>query len=313
MSRYQRKRMIDRAHPQVSLSRQCALLDISRASVYYRPVPTRAEDLELMNLMDRQYLKTPFYGSRKMKAWLLQQGHLVSRHRVRRLMGLMGLEAIYRRPRTSQPAASHRVYPYLLKGLEINRVNQVWATDITYIPMARGFLYLVAIMDWHSRYVLAWRLSNTMEVDFCVAALEEALGKGRPEIFNTDQGSQFTSDAFTVLLLEQGIQVSMDGKGRFRDNIFVERLWRSVKYEEVYLKAYQTVAEARVGIGAYLQFYNQQRPHQSLGYHTPAEVYQHEPATRELPAQAAEAGITSEAVIPGAMGRDSLNLALSLS
>jgi putative transposase len=313
MSRDQRKGMIDRAHPQVSLSRQCALLDINRASVYYRPVPTRAEDLELMNLMDRQYLKTPFYGSRRMKAWLLQQGHLVSRHRVRRLMRLMGLEAIYRRPRTSQPAAGHRVYPYLLKGVEINRVNQVWATDITFIPMARGFLYLVAIMDWHSRYVLAWRLSNTMEVDFCVAALEEALGKGRPEIFNTDQGSQFTSDAFTELLLEQGIQVSMDGKGRYQDNILVERLWRSVKYEEVYLKAYQTVAEARVGIGAYLQFYNQQRPHQALGYCTPAEVYQDEPVARELPAQAAEAGITSEAVIPGAMGRDSLNLALSLS
>lgn len=311
MSRDQRKAMIDRAHPQVSLSRQCALLEISRASVYYRPVPTRADDLELMALMDRQYLKTPFYGSRKMKAWLLQQGHLVSRHRVRRLMRLMGLEAIYRRPRTSQPAPGHRVYPYLLKGLEVNRVNQVWATDITYIPMARGFLYLVAIMDWHSRYVLAWRLSNTMAVDFCVAALEEALGKGRPEIFNTDQGSQFTSEAFTGLLLEQGIQVSMDGKGRYLDNIFVERLWRSVKYEEVYLKAYQTVAEARIGIGDYLEFYNQQRPHQALGYRTPAEVYRDDQQGREVAVH--EAGLPSEVVIPSAMGRDSLNLALSLS
>ena len=184
-------------------------------SVYYRPVPTRAEDLELMALMDRQYLKTPFYGSRKMKAWLLQQGYLVSRKRVRRLMRLMGLEAIYRRPNTSKPAPGHRIFPYLLKGVEVNRVDQVWAADITYIPMAKGFLYL-AIMDWHSRHVLAWKLSNTMDTSFCVAALEEALGKGRPEIFNTDQGSQFTSEAQT--LQEQRVQVSMDGKGRYLDN-----------------------------------------------------------------------------------------------
>ncbi len=311
MNRDQRKAMIDRTHPQVSLSHQCVLLDISRASVYYRPVPTRAEDLELMKLMDRQYLKTPFYGSRRMKAWLLQQGHLVSRHRVRKLMRLMGLEAIYRRPHTSQPAPGHRVYPYLLKGLEVNRVNQVWATDITYIPMARGFLYLVAIMDWHSRYVLAWKLSNTLETDFCVAALGEALARGRPEIFNTDQGSQFTSDAFTGMLLEQGIRVSMDGKGSYQDNIFVERLWRSVKYEEVYLKAYQSVAEARAGIGAYLEFYNQQRPHQTLSYRTPAEVHQDDQEGRGLPAH--EAGLPSEVVIPSAKGRDSLNVALSLS
>ena len=197
--------------------------------------------------MDRQYLKTPFYGSRKMKAWLLQQGYLVSRKRVRRLMRLMGLEAIYRRPNTSKPAPGHRIFPYLLKGVEVNRVDQVWAADITYIPMAKGFLYLVAIMDWHSRHVLAWKLSNTMDTSFCVAALEEALGKGRPEIFNTDQGSQFTSEAFTQTLQEQRVQVSMDGKGGYLDNIFVERLWRSIKYEEVYLKAYQTVAEARTG------------------------------------------------------------------
>ena len=217
MSRSIRRAMIDRDHQQLSLVRQCILLDVSRASVYYRPVPTRAEDLELMALMDRQYLKTPFYGSRKMKAWLLQQGYLVSRKRVRRLMRLMGLEAIYRRPNTSKPAPGHRIFPYLLKGVEVNRVDKVWAADITYIPMAKGFLYLVAIMDWHSRHVLAWKLSNTMDTSFCVAALEEALGKGRPEIFNTDQGSQFTSEAFTQTLQEQRVQVSMDGKGRYLD------------------------------------------------------------------------------------------------
>ena len=311
MTRKQRQALIDRDHHQLSLVSQCTLLNISRASLYYRPVPTRAEDLELMALMDRQYLKTPFYGSRRMKAWLLQQGHLVSRNRVRRLMRLMGLEAIYRRPHTSQPAPGHRVYPYLLKGLEVNRVNQVWATDITYIPMARGFLYLVAIMDWHSRYVLAWKLSNALETDFCVAALEEALAKGRPEIFNTDQGSQFTSEAFTGMLLKQDIQVSMDGKGRYQDNIFVERLWRSIKYEEVYLKAYPTVAEARAGIGAYLEFYNQQRPHQALSYRTPAEVYINGREVKGLPAH--EAGLPSEVVIPSAKGGDSLNLALTLS
>ena len=311
MSRSIRRAMIDRDHQQLSLVRQCILLDVSRASVYYRPVPTRAEDLELMALMDRQYLKTPFYGSRKMKAWLLQQGYLVSRKRVRRLMRLMGLEAIYRRPNTSKPAPGHRIFPYLLKGVEVNRVDQVWAADITYIPMAKGFLYLVAIMDWHSRHVLAWKLSNTMDTSFCVAALEEALGRGRPEIFNTDQGSQFTSEAFTQTLQEQRVQVSMDGKGRYLDNIFVERLWRSIKYEEVYLKAYQTVAEARTGINAYLEFYNRQRPHQALGYRTPAEVYQH--GQEERGAAAEEAGLPSGLVKPSAGVGDSLNLALVLS
>ena len=312
MSRDQRKAMTDRAHPGVPLSRQCALLDISRASVYYRPAPTREEDLELMALMDRQYLKTPFYGSRRMKAWLLQQSHPVSRNRVRRLMRLMGLEAIYRRPNTSKPTPGHKVYPYLLKGMEVNRVNQVWATDITYIPMARGFLYLVAVMDWHSRYVLAWKLSNTMEVDFCVEALTEALSKGRPEIFNTDQGSQFTSEAFTGMLLKQGIQVSMDGKGRYLDNIFVERLWRSIKYEEVYLKAYQDGSEARTGIGAYLEFYNQQRPHQALDYRTPAEMYLSEHAEKD--AVAHEEGLPSTVARPSVTrAGDSLNLALRLS
>ncbi len=279
--------------------------------MYYRPVSTRAEDLELMARMDRQYLKTPFYGSRRMKAWLLAEGYLVSRSKVRRLMRLMGLEAIYRRPNTSKPAPGHRVYPYLLKGVDVNRVDQVWAADITYIPMAQGFLYLVAIMDWHSRHVLAWKLSNTMDTDFCVTALEAALGKGRPEVFNTDQGAQFTSDAFTQTLEERGIRVSMDGKGRYLDNIFVERLWRSIKYEEVYLKAYQTVAEARVGINAYLEFYNRRRPHQSLGYRTPAQVYQKGQAEKRVAAQ--EPGLTSGLVKPSVGAGDSLNLALRLS
>ena len=210
MSRSIRQAMIDRDHCQLSLVRQCSLLDVSRAWVYYRPVPTRAEDLDLMALMDRQYLKTPFYGSRKMKAWLLQQGYLVSRKKVRRLMRLMGLEAIYRRPNTSKPVPGHRIYPYLLQGVEVNRVDQVWAADITYIPMAQGFLYLVAIMDWHSRQVLAWKLSNTMDTGCCVAALEEALNRGRPEIFNSDQGAQFTSEAFTQMLQEQGVRVAID-------------------------------------------------------------------------------------------------------
>ena len=274
MSRSQRRAMIDREEPKLSLVRQCALLGRSRSSLYYLATEAGAEDLELMALIDQQYLKTPFYGSRRMTAWLRNHGHQVNRKRVRRLMQLIGLEAIYRRPNTSKPNPGHKVYPYLLRGLEINRVNQVWATDITYIPMARGFLYLVAIMDWHSRYVLAWRLSNTLEVDFCVEALEEALSKGRPQIFNTDQGSQFTSEAFTSMLLAQGVQVSMDGRGRCMDNVFVERLWRSIKYEEVYLKAYQNGTEARKGIGAYLAFYNQERPHQVLGYRSPGQVFQ---------------------------------------
>jgi len=276
MSRVRRLGMIDRGHPKLSLVRQCALLGVSRSSVYYRHGEVDEYDLELMGLIDRQYLSTPFYGSRRMTPWLRTQGHRVNRKRVQRLMRVMGIEAIYQRPNTSKPSPGHKVYPYLLRGLQIGRVNQVWATDITYIPMARGFVYLVAIMDWYSRYVLAWRLSNTLDVDFCVDALEEALSKGTPQIFNTDQGSQFTSHAFTGTLLEHGIQVSMDGKGRFMDNIFVERLWRSVKYEEVYLKAYQSVAEARAGIGAYLRFYNEERLHQSLGYRAPRQVFEAE-------------------------------------
>ena len=252
MSPTRRLAMVDREHRELSVVRQCALLDLSRSSVYYRHTEVDQSDLELMALMDRQYLVTPFYGSRRMAAWLRGQGYPVNRKRVRRLMRVMGIEAIYQRPNTSRPAPEHRVYPYLLRGLEVSRVSQVWAADITYIPMARGFLYLVAIMDWYSRYVLAWRVSNTLDVDFCVEALEEALSEGTPEIFNTDQGSQFTSDAFTSVLLEHSIQISMDGKGRCMDNVFVERLWRSVKYEEVYLKAYPNGLEAKAGIGAYL-------------------------------------------------------------
>ena len=226
-----------------------------------------------MKLIDRQYLATPFYGTRKIAVWLKSQGYLVNRKRVRRLMRLMGIKAIYRRPRTSKQAPGHKIYPYLLSGLKITRPNQVWAADITYIPMARGFLYLVAIIDWYSRYVLSWRLSNTLDTAFCVEALEEALKKGRPDIFNTDQGAQFTSEAFTGLLQQHEIRISMDGKGSYNDNLFIERLWRTVKYEEVYLKAYQDGRDARINLGNYFRFYNTERPHQSHGYRTPAEVY----------------------------------------
>ena len=226
-----------------------------------------------MQAMDRQYLDAPFYGSRRMKVWLAREGRCVSRKRVQRLMRIMGLRAIYRSPRTSRPVPEHRVYPYLLEKAKITQPNQVWAADITYLPMARGFLYLVAIMDWRSRYVVAWRLSNTLEADFCVDALREALGQGQPEVFNTDQGSQFTSLEFTQVLQEHGVKISMDGKGRYNDNIFVERLWRTVKYEEVYLKAYTNASEARRELGSYFRFYNHQRPHQALGYRTPAQVF----------------------------------------
>jgi putative transposase len=265
--------MVEREGP-LSLRRQCQLLGLNRGAVYYEPVEIGAYELELMSLIDRQYLRTPFYGSRRITAWLQSQGHAVNRKRVQRLMQRMGLEVIYQRPRTSRPAPGHRIYPYLLRGLCIERVHQVWAADITYIPMAQGFLYLVAVMDWVSRYVLAWRLSNLLEASFCIEALEEALGKGRPEIFNTDQGSQFTDDGFTSLLRAHGVAISMDGRGRFADNIFVERLWRSLKYEEVYLKAYESVAQARRGISAYFEFYNHQRLHQALGYRTPQQLLQ---------------------------------------
>ena len=274
MSRPARLAMIDRADEKVSLVRQCRLVGISRSSLYYRPKGPDALTLKLMRRIDEQYLKTPFYGSRKMTAWLRGQGYAVGRDRVRRLMRLLGLEAVYQKPKTSKPAAGHKVYPYLLRDLAIERPNQVWCSDVTFVPMARGFLYLVAVMDWFSRYVLSWRLSTSLHADFCVDALEEALDcYGKPEIFNTDQGSQFTSEDFTKVLLDAEITISMDGKGRWMDNVFIERLWRSLKYEEVYLHAYDTVADAKAGIGSWISFYNVSRPHQALGYRTPTKVF----------------------------------------
>jgi putative transposase len=248
-----------------------------------------------MALLDRQYLRTPFYGSRRMTVWLQTQGHMVNRKRVQHLMQRMGLAAIYQRPRTSRPAPEHRIYPYLLRGLAITRVNQVWAADITYIPMAHGFLYLVAVLDWVSRYVLAWRLSNLLDTSFCVAAVEEALSTGRPEIFNTDQGSQFTDSDFTGVLRDHGVAISMDGRGRFSDNIFVERLWRSLKYEEIYLRAYASVAEARQAIAAYFEFYNNERLHQALDYRAPRQVF--EEALRDI---SSARGINAGALPPQA-------------
>jgi putative transposase len=289
-----RRAAVDRRHPSLSVVCQCRLLGISRSGLYYRPVEVPEEDLALMKMIDRQYLATPFYGARRLAAWLRNQGHRVNRKRVRRLMQVMGLKAIYRRPRTSQPAPGHRTYPYLLGGMEITRPDQAWAADITYIPMARGFLYLVAIMDWCSRYVLSWRLSNTLDSDFCVEALAEALRKGRPDVLNTDQGAQFTAEAFTGMLDRHGVRISMDGKGRYSDNLFVERLWRTVKYEEVYLKAYQDGREARTAIGDYFRFYNTQRPHQALGYRTPGEAY------ASIPMEATEGGVV-ESSAPGSL------------
>ena len=300
--------MVDHRHPSLSLVRQCTLLDISRSGLYYQPVGISEEDLNLMKLIDRQYLATPFYGARKIAAWLKSQSYQVNRKRVRRLMQLMGIRAIYRRPRTSQPAAGHKIYPYLLSGMKITRPNQVWAADITYIPMARGFLYLVAIIDWYSRYVLSWRLSNTMDADFCVEALEEALKKGRPDIFNTDQGTQFTSEAFTGLLHQHGVRVSMDGKGSYNDNLFIERLWRTVKYEEVYLKAYQDGRDARIGLGNYFRFYNTERPHQTHVYRTPAEVFTSIPVAATI-----ESMVESLTPDPLRIAEPNLNIASILS
>jgi putative transposase len=249
------------------------LIGLPRSSLYYEAVPETAENLRLMRRIDELYLKRPFFGSRQMTFWLQRHGYVINRKRVQRLMRLMGLEAIYPKPRTSVPGAGHTVYPYLLRNLEITRPNQVWSTDITYVPLAEGFLYLVAILDWYSRYVLSWRLSNSLEESFCLEALEEALGRARPEIFNTDQGAQFTGQAWTSRLLDARVSISMDGKGRALDNVFVERLWRTVKYEEIYLKAYEGVAECRTGLTNYFPFYNRERPHQSLGGRTPWEAY----------------------------------------
>ena len=274
MSRGERKAMIRRDHPGLSLSRQCRLLTISRSSFYYAPKGESPSSLALMRRIDELFLKYPFYGSRQMARQLRRESVRVGRHRVRRLMRLMGLAAIYQAPKTSEPHPAHRIYPYLLKGMAIDRPNQVWCADITYIPVQRGFLYLVAIMDWATRHVLAWRLSNTMDARFCLEALNEALARhGRPEIFNTDQGSQFTSLDFTDVLSDAGIRISMDGRGRCMDNIFIERLWRSLKYEAVYLHELTDGFKAERVIGDWIDFYNTKRPHSALGGRTPAEAY----------------------------------------
>lgn len=265
--------MIDPDDARLSVSQQCELLDLSRSSCYYELATESAENLALMALIDREYTRHPFYGSRRMMTWLRSEGHEVNRKRVQRLMRLMGLEAVYPKPKLSVGGAGHKVYPYLLRGVTIERVNQVWSTDITYIPLPSGFLYLAAVLDWHSRYVLSWRLSNTLDVEFCIEALEEALQQGCPEVFNTDQGVQFTSASFTSRLETAGAKVSMDGKGRCLDNVFVERLWRTVKYEEVYLWRHETVPALQAGLTRYFSFYNQERRHQSLENRTPAEVF----------------------------------------
>lgn len=265
--------MIEPDHPDISVRRQCELMDLSRASYYYRPATESALNLELMERIDEQYTKMPFYGWPRMTAHLQRLGYPVNHKRVQRLMRVMGLQAIYPKPRATVVNPEHRKYPYLLRNLEIVRPNQVWSTDITYVPMAQGFMYLVAIMDWYSRYVLAWQLSNTLDGLFCQTTLREALVIGKPEIFNSDQGVQFTALAFTAILNDAGIRISMDGRGRAYDNIFVERLWRSVKYDDIYPNRYATVPALFTGLDRYFALYNQERLHQSLGYRTPAEVH----------------------------------------
>ena len=260
-------------HPKFSVRRQCELLGVSRAGFYYKPVAVDPEDLLLMRLLDEEYTRMPFYGVRKMTAWLETVGYYPDVKRVRRLLRLMGLMAIYRKPNLSFNGTDHRRYPYLLRGVPVLRRDQVWSTDITYIRLRGGFVYLVAIIDWYSRYVLAWRLSNTLDVSFCLEALDEALRRGQPDIFNSDQGVQFTSSAFTGRLEKAKVQISMDGSGRCFDNIFVERLWRSVKHEDIYLHDYETVGEVRAGLGRYFPIYNDERLHQSLDYQTPGQVY----------------------------------------
>jgi putative transposase len=265
--------MIDRTH-ELSVSRQCRLLEIGRSSYYYQAVPVSQADVDLMRVIDEIHLKYPFYGSRKVRDELKARGFKVGRGHVRTLMRKMGIEALYQKPRLSEPHPGNKIYPYLLRNMEITRANQVWVADICYLPMAKGFGYLVAVMDWASRRVLSWRLSNTLDPSFCTEALEEALKNyGTPEIFNTDQGSQFTSEAFTGILNAREIRISMDGKGRWMDNVFIERLWKNVKYEEVYLKGYRSIAEARRELGIYFQFYNRRRWHQGLDNRTPDEVY----------------------------------------
>jgi putative transposase len=266
--------MVDADHPRLSIARQCELLSIARSSFYRTACGESEMNLTLMRLIDEQFLETPWYGSRQMARHLRRQDWCVGRKRIRRLMHKMGLAPIFQKPQTSTPCREHKIYPYLLKDLAIDKPNRVWCADVTYIQMKRGFLYLVAVMDWASRKVLAWRLSNTMDADFCVAALEEAIARyGAPEIFNTDQGAQFTSFAFTSMLRDHGIRISMDGKGRWMDNVFIERLWRSLKYECVYLDAFETSSQARAGIGGWIDYYNTRRPHSALGGRTPGEAY----------------------------------------
>jgi putative transposase len=274
MSIERRRQMIGPEHPRLSIVRQCELVSTSRSGFYYRPVSETPLNLELMRLIDVQFLETPWYGSRQMARHLRREGHAVGRKRVRRLMAKMGLEPIYQRPHTTVPHPEHRAYPYLLRDLLVERPNQVWCADLTYIPMRRGFLYLVAIMDWATRKVPAWRVSNTMEVEFCLEALAEALERfGKPEIFNTDQGSQFTSPRFTGVLQAAGVRVSMDGRARWMDNVFIERLWRSLKYECVYLHAFETGSELRAGLARWIGYYNARRPHSTLAGRTPDEAY----------------------------------------
>jgi putative transposase len=274
MSIAQRRSLIEADHEDLSIARQCGLVSISRSSFYYQPTGETAENLALMRLIDAQFLETPWYGSRQMAAHLRRDGHEIGRKRVRRLMATMGLAAIYQRPRTTVPHPEHRIYPYLLRDMVVDRPNQVWCADITYIPMRRGFLYLVAVMDWATRKVLAWRVSNTMDTAFCIEALHEALARfGRPEIFNTDQGSQFTSQEFTTVLRAADVRISMDGRGRWMDNVFIERLWRSLKYECVYLHAFESGSELRAGLARWIGYYNTRRPHSALAERTPDEAY----------------------------------------
>ena len=270
----QKKSCVEPNNEQISIRRQCQLLELNRSTLYYQSEPTSDEDLQLMRMIDEIYTRCPFYGSRRITAQLKREyGQQKNRKHIQRLMRLMGIRGVAPGSDTSKPHPENKVYPYLLRGVEINKLNQVWSTDITYIPMVKGFMYLVAVIDWHSRYVLSWALSNTMETSFCTDALEAALTLNTPKIFNTDQGVQFTSQAFTQILLDKEIKISMDGRGRALDNIFVERLWRTVKYENIYMNDYQTVNELRNGLRRYFDFYNQERIHQSLGYQTPFEVY----------------------------------------
>lgn len=268
-----RRALVDPNHAELSIRRQCELLDLNRATYYYEPATESALNLVLMRLIDEQYLRTPFYGWPRMTVYLQEQGHAINHKRVQRLMQKMGIQALYPKPSLSRANRAHKVYPYLLGGVTLTHPNQVWSTDITYIPMRSGFMYLVAVMDWYSRYVLSWQLANTLECAFCIEALHQALGKGRPEIFNTDQGAQFTATAFTDILEVAQIRISMDSKGRAFDNIFNERLWRTVKYEDIYIQNYETVPTLFRGLEHYFIFYNDERPHQSLGYQTPARVY----------------------------------------